>query len=238
MKIEIEKSLKIKDLGDWFKYAPPKGEEKQWVKGRSALEMAAFALSKGFPTEIKKVLKECGFSPNHNFICEPEAETRFPSDRFGIGGPRNHDLLMVSDDLIIGIEAKVSESFDKKISERRHGASDNLNMRIDAFASMLYGDKVPKNFNDLRYQLFSATIGTIIEAQQRSKSGKPIKNCLMLVVVFSGKGVKAENNYSDKVKTNDADYIEFCRSLGLPDNGGRIEIEGINCWIKKITVRI
>lgn len=233
MKIEIEKTLKIKSLGDWFNYAPPKGEEKQWEKGRSALEMASFALSDKFCPEIEKVLKDCGMKCKQNFVCEPEAETYFPSDRFGIRGPRNHDLLMHSDDLVIGIEAKFSETFDKEISDRMEGASDNLKKRIRAFSNMLYGDKEPENFKELRYQLFSATVGTIIEAQQRS-----IKNCIMLVVVFVGKGVKEDKNYQNKVVTNDKDYIEFCRSLGIPDVGGKIVVENINCWIKKIKVTI
>lgn len=231
MSITIKKTVKITNLGDWFKYASPKGEEKQWKKGRSALEMASFALSDDFEAQIRNVLSDCGINGNVNLTCEPEAETRFPSKVYGTGGPRNHDLLITSENIVVGVEAKVSEPFDKKISERKKNASNNLLKRIEGFADLLYGERRPDNFDDLRYQLFSATVGTIIEANNRN-----VDNAIMLVIVFEGNGVDKEKDYKKNVEQNDDDYKKFCQSLGLSENGGVINVSGTKCWIKKIKV--
>ena len=44
MKITISKTVKITSLEQWFNCAPPKGGAIQWKPGRSAQEMARFAL--------------------------------------------------------------------------------------------------------------------------------------------------------------------------------------------------
>ena len=236
MKINIQKTTEISSLDQWFNVAPPEGGSKQWKVGRSALEMARFALSKEFPAIIERILKECGLKDT-SFTCEPEALTSFEHG-MGTGGPRHHDLLMIGNNTVIGIEAKVSESFDRRIEEKRKDASDNMNLRLDSCLQYLYDNK-PVNAEHLYYQLFSATIGSIIAA--KSQKDKNIKNVISLVVVFVG-NVDKEDGYDDHIRENDEAFKDFCESFGLDENGGKLpaipKAPGVNCWIKKIKVHI
>ena len=233
MKINIKKTVEIQTLDQWFHVAPPEGGSKQWKVGRSALEMARFALSKEFPTVIEKVLKKCGLKEG-GFICEPEALTSFESG-MGTGGPRHHDLLMIGNKTLIGIEAKVSEPFDKRIEDKRKGATGNMNLRLDSCLHYLYKN-IPDNAEQMYYQLFSATIGSIIAAKQ-----KGITNVISLFVVFVD-NVEKEDGYDDHVSENDNAFKDFCKSFGLDENGGKIpeipNAPGINCWIKKLKVHL
>lgn len=98
---------------NWEASWKPK-EETQWKDGRSSKEFAKFASNECFfPKLISQVLTSCGIA-EQNFECTPEAESSLGIG-FRKGGCRNHDLLMEGDeDCIIGVEAKVSESFDNK----------------------------------------------------------------------------------------------------------------------------
>ena len=182
MKIKISKNVGISSLEQWFNIAPPKGEAAQWKPGRSAQEMARFALSDRFPEFINSVLTEYGIKEN-SFNCEPEAETPFEKG-MGTNGPRNHVLLMIGKNTVVGIEAKVSETFDKQIKDKRVGTSENMNTRLDSCLDYIYKER-PENAEDLYYQLFSATIGTVIEAKKHN-----YKNAIALFVVFVGEVAK------------------------------------------------
>ena len=234
MKISITKKVEIDSPTQWFHVAPPEGGTKQWKVGRSAFEMARFALSKEFPEIIKEVLSECGLSET-GFTCEPEKTTSFEKS-MGTGGPRHHDLLMIGDgDTIIGIEAKVSESFDKRIEEKRKGAKENMNLRLNSCLDYLYETR-PKNAERLYYQLLSATIGSIIEAKNLNKH-----NVISLIIVFEGE-VDKEKDYDQHVKDNEDAFKDFCSTFNLDEKGGKLpdipKAPGINCWIKKIKVNI
>ena len=226
----------ITSVEEWFNAAPPKGEKTQWKVGRSAMEMARFAVSDDFSKFISTVSKWAKIDDT-NYDCEPEAKTTF-NKGMGSGGPRNHDLLMVGDSSVIGIEAKVSESFDKQISEKRIGATDNMHTRLDSCLSFLYGEKLPNNAEQMYYQLFSATIGTIIEAQRRGK-----KKAVVLFLTFTG-NVSKESDYNDKVAINEKAFMAFCNSLGLGEEGGKLNfIPGlgdnqIDCFVKSVKVEI
>lgn len=237
MKINISKTIKIEDLSDWFCAAPPKGEEKQWKDGRSAKEMARFATSKDFPCLINNVLKKCGLK-TQDFECEPEALTSFPPETMGTSGPRNHDLLMIGKDCVIGIEAKVSESFDEKISKKRCQATENMAKRLNGAIQYVYGENTPEGVEDMHYQLFSATIGTIEEAKKHGK-----ENAITLVIVFKGDACEATDpNYGNNVKANNEAFKKFYDSVhevNAPD--GPINVasaDGINCWLKKVEVTV
>lgn len=236
MKVIIRKQ--IKNLEQWFRIAPPKGRAKQWKKGRSALEMARFTLSKDFPKIIDTIIEEYGLGEK-NFDCEPEATTGFEKG-MGKGGSRNHDLLMIGKDTVIGIEAKVSEPFDKKIKDIRKEAKEKKNenkiLRLDSCLEYLYGEKVPENAEDLYYQLFSATIGSVIEAKKLKK-----KNVISLFVVFTG-NIDADEEYEKKIQENDKAFKDFCSTLNIGDTGGKIPFipnaPDINCWVKKLIINI
>jgi len=233
MKITITKKVRITSLEQWFNVAPPKGESSQWKPGRSAQEMARFALSDRFPELIEVVLSEYGIKED-SFVCEPEAETPFEKG-MGTSGPRNHDLLMIGKNTVVGIEAKVSESFDKQIKDKRIGASDNMNTRLDKCLEFVYKEQ-PADVEDLYYQLFSATIGTVIEAKKNH-----CNNAIAIFIVFVGEVAK-ENKYEDHVKANNEAFAAFCQTLGLEEKGGRLPelpgAPGVNVWIKKVEVNI
>lgn len=226
----------ITTVDEWFKAAPPKGEKTQWKEGRSAMEMARFAVSKEFPAFILRLTKWAGIDDQY-YKCEPEAKTSFEKG-MGISGPRNHDLLMVGDNSIIGVEAKVSESFDKTLQEKKVGASANMLTRLTKCKEYLFGDNIPSDADELYYQLFSATIGTIIEAKRRHKN-----TAVALFVTFKGK-VSKEPNYSDNVKINNDAFVKFCAALGLGPEGGKLKYipglgeDQIDCFIKKVDVNI
>ena len=106
MEITITKAHEIKTTGDWYDYAPPQSC-KHWKDGRSAKLLAEYALSENFKQDISKILKECNLRIPKKLYGEPEAITNFPSSGTG----RHHDLLIDGDEIIIAIEAKVSELF-------------------------------------------------------------------------------------------------------------------------------
>lgn len=234
MKIIIrKKEEEIDSLEKWYKYAGPKANDKHWQLGRSALEFAKFALSGDFTKFTESLLSNYNIRED-SFICEPEALTPFEKG-MGSGGPRNHDFLMVGKNTVVGIEAKVSESFDKRIKSKRKAGGDNMKTRLNACLDFMH-KKWPENAEDLHYQLYSATIGTILEAKKRGLS-----NAVVLFVVFVG-DVAKERDYDKRIKDNQDAFVEFCKNFNLDEHGGCIqEIPGapsINVVIKKVEVNI
>ena len=53
--------------------------------------------------------------------------------------------------------------------------------------------------------------------------------------VFEGE-IDKEKSYEEKVEKNNKDFSEFCKAIGAQD--GKTNIDGIECWIKKVTVNI
>lgn len=204
MSITIKKSITITDETDWFIVAPPKGKEKQWKDGYSAKELAKFVTAdkENFNKLIKSIVKKSfGSKISASFCGEPEAETKLPPK--GSRGPRNHDLLLYNKDLVIGIEAKVNEPFgNRSILEEYEDAQKNKRQhminRIDWLKQTILPVPQKKEANHLKYQLFTATAGTLLEAYRRK-----VKQCIVLVLSF-----KYENNESN-TDNNDSfkDYV-------------------------------
>lgn len=130
MRTIIHKDVTIKTIDDWKAVAPPKDPVHQWKDGRSAKELARFALSEEFNNVLSEVLDSLGIR-NQNFEAEPEAETYFRSNLVNMGtrGPRNHDLLLIGSDCVIGIEAKVSESFGETIKKEWENSQKGENKK-------------------------------------------------------------------------------------------------------------
>ena len=88
------------------------------------------------------------------------------------------------------------------------------------------------------YQLFSATIGTILEAKRNNK-----KKAVALFLTFTG-NVAKESKYEDNVAINNAAFELFCSKLGLGPEGGKLKnVPGLNgepieCYVKKVNVEI
>jgi hypothetical protein len=248
MKLTIEKSNTINSVETWFRIAPPEGGISQWVDGRSAKEFARYMLNEDgkMPSDIEKYIKAIGWK-NSSCICYPEMVTDFPNE-FGTGCGRHHDALMVSNDWLIGVEAKVSESFDATIKDwleagtknKDHGA--NRKKRICESLKLITGKEYTEDelnletIQNLRYQLISATVGTILEAKNNEKG----KACL-LVIEFGG-DVRKEKDFDDKVSDNAEAFERYLEFLGVSDKSDfdmNIKIgEDLTLWIKKIHIDI
>ncbi|MBR5654122.1 MAG: hypothetical protein IKX22_08565 [Prevotella sp.] len=238
MKTEFVKNNKIKTFKDWEKYAAPKGKDRQWVKGRSAWHMADFAINQNniFNGVITEILKECGIEIQ-DFHCEPEA-TAGLGKGMKTGGPRNHDLLMVgTKNCVIGVEAKVSETFDLNFIDVYKEQGGNNNTRAFALKEFLTPGN---NVDEIGYQLFTATRGAMISAM---KAG--YRNAILLIIVFVGeitlnRGETTES-YDKVIKKNDEDFCKFLNNIGANDQGmiqRKIEGEDFFCWVKKIKISI
>ena len=218
---------------NWEASWKPK-KETQWKDGRSSKEFAKFASNECFFAKlISQVLTSCGIT-EQDFTCTPEYESSLGKG-FGSGGCRNHDLLMEGDeDCIIGVEAKVSESFDEdmeKILDKQKKKYNDNETKTRAYKLRRYLVKEDnQDVDKIGYQLFTATRATINSAIDNKK-----KKCIVLVIVFEGE-IDKGNQYEEMVAKNNKDFVEFCKAVGVQD--GKIKIDGIECWIKKVSVNI
>lgn len=241
MKTEFIKNNEIiVTIHDWKRHASPKGKDKHWVVGRSAYSMADFAIkhNEKFKEVVSRILKECELQ-EQDFKCEPEA-TAGLGRGMKRGGPRNHDLLMLGKNCVIGIEAKVSETFDANwgdVQKEQREKQGNDNIRALALKEFLTPDK---NVDDIGYQLFTATRGTMVSAM---KAG--YKNAILLIIVFEGDITlnegEADKKYKNTVNKNNEDFCNFLSAINA-DGSGKIQRkigrETINCWIKKVKIKI
>jgi len=248
MNLSIEKTNTITSIETWYNVAPPEGGANQWVDGRSAKEFAKYMLSESgkMPSAIADFIQSIGWK-TLECICIPESVTEFPKS-FGSGSGRHHDALLISNDWIIGVEAKVSESFDHRIQEwleaglKNSDNGTNRKNRICQSLKLITGrdysanDLASDQILNLRYQLISATVGTIIEAKKRK-----LHNACLLVLEFGGK-VRKERNYDGKIESNATDfdnYLDFLRISEKTDKERKIQVdESLTLWIKKIRINI
>ncbi|MCI6666786.1 MAG: hypothetical protein MSH12_01365 [Romboutsia timonensis] len=231
-KLELKKNKKrINSVDDWKEFAPPKNPNVQWKDGRSAKELAKYIINgNGYiPKEIEDILLDLGCNTNSIFYGEPEAITSLA----GRGGGRNHDLLLVQEnEVVVGIEAKSDESLGSIVyKELFEGVSDNKFTRINSLYNDIYGYDLYKNM-DIRYQLLTATVGILKEAQ-KFKASKAVLIILTL---------KKENCYDlRRVKSNIQDVNIFINSLGSPLKNGQYNLPGypnIDFYIKHIELDI
>ena len=150
-------------------------------------------------------------------------------------GPRNHDLLMLGKDCVIGIEAKVSELFDEDIAKRLNIPKGNRSKRAKRLIEFLMPDKTQDEVSGIGYQLFTATRGTMCAALEHG-----VEKCIMLVITFKG-NVEKEKNYDANCEKNTKDIANFLKATGADGNGRIVrDISGkdISCWIKHIDVTV
>jgi hypothetical protein len=219
----------IASIDDWFVRAAPKGKEKHWQAGRSAMEAARAWLEGGgveFPTEVHAALAgHADFGPVLSWDAEPEARLKF--DSFA-GETRNCDLAVVARDSVgpylLAVEAKADESFGETVSaalaaavdRRIKNARSNGIARIEALACMLLRPRAEKlaKAGELRYQLLTACAGALAEADRLR-----VSRAVMLVHEFvTPGGPDKESATSDtKLKRNGADLARFVgRVAGQP----------------------
>jgi hypothetical protein len=180
----------ITSLETWRAYGGPKDPDKQWVELRSAYELArawcgdgnAVAAPADFLALLTTHPRLDGLELNEGYA---ELRTKLRGER---GGERNHDLLLVgrtqTEKVVLGVEGKADESFDKTLAERWEEARrtteekkkpTNWPKRLSRLAPALLGVEATMpdgtlnpSITQVPYQLLSALAGTLIEADDRN----------------------------------------------------------------------
>lgn len=229
MSLSIKKGdCYIRDLDEWIKFASPKGKGKQWVDKRSAKEFARYMLSnnKNLPIEVDGALKD--LTDCSEFVLYPECLTSFYKYGMGQRGPRNHDGLLIGDDIVVGIEAKSDERFDAKYLSQY----DSSKQRYSQISKHIFGDG-PENHTNIRYQLVSASMGTMIEALERK-----CEKAVLLIISFISK----EKTNPKNIRKSKEDLLHFINSLKKGEQGDFItpfsEKNKIKFFIKCIDINL
>lgn len=218
MNVIIKKSTKITNETEWFLVAPPKKGIKQWKDGHSAKELAKYATSNGnLQKLLQSIFEEIDFKTKGSFVGIPEAVTKLPKK----GEGRNHDLLLFNKDIVIGIEAKVNEDFGKKINEENEKASENKQARIEELKRIVFQKSSAQNVDELRYQLLTATAGTLLEAFEKDK-----KKCVFLVLSFHKFNEKANSENKAAFKT----FVEIVCGENKKTQIFTVKGKEITCW--------
>ncbi|MBC8384172.1 MAG: hypothetical protein H8E57_01480 [Candidatus Cloacimonetes bacterium] len=170
MKYQDSKGNAINNLIEWEKYfLKSDSKKKHWKDGRSAKSIAEFMINKNGIKIITDIVSNI-LSEKVTFSkAIPEFEVKF--DNYGKG--REHDLgLFGKTDsnkrVFVGVEAKVDESFNEKISDiyikakskELNGESTNAPKRIEKLIQRNFNNITPDKFN-LRYQCLYSTVGTL-----------------------------------------------------------------------------
>ena len=220
----------IHTVEDWFRIAPPKMGASQWVDGRSAKELAKYIVaSKGnVPDEIDKIIP-AELQGDGKFDWFAEKITDF-DESFGSGEGRHHDMVMMNDLVVVGIEAKADEPLDKPVGAWVNG--DNRTKRINAMCNLIFGrDYKPEIDDKLRYQLFSGLAGLLVEARNND-----IESAIFVILT-----IKVKGHYDDKnIERNENDIAKFLsqKELEYDKKTGRIRSYSKvkNIYIKHITI--
>lgn len=177
--------------------------DKHWRTGFSARSLAyAWESAKDFPPEIQDLFTHSE-RPFHNvelLLAIPEHKVLMPTSS---GHPSQNDLFVLAKDssnglMAITVEGKVSESFDKNLSEWNAQGSPGKEKRL-AFIKDTLGlaDEIPAR---IRYQLLHRTASAILEAKRFTA-----RSAIMIVHSFS-----QSNLWFD-------DYQAFLKIFGVVD---------------------
>lgn len=211
----------ITSFETWHEYGGPKDPEKQWVELRSAYELARAWCGEGdavaAPADFLALLETHPRLAGLQLIeGHAELKTGLRGER---GGERNHDLLLVgrthTETVVIGIEGKADESFDKTLAERWEEARKTIEEkkertnwpeRLARLAPALLGVEARMNDGTLNpaiaqvpYQLLSALAGTLIEAEDREAT----------LAVFVAHTFRTTKTRDWLIETNKAAFAEF-----------------------------
>ncbi len=210
----------------WYKNCPPKKGKLQWCDGRSAKELAKY-MTHQFPTvpkEIEDAIKPL-VSMDSQFDWDAEHVTALP----GKGEGRNHDAILFNNDIIVTIEAKADEPLGNLIKEEMQNASINKLGRITALLSLVFKDGFTK-YQNLRYQLLTASAGTILEAQNQN-----VNKAVLLVLVFKTNGRVTE----EKLTVNHEDIKAFLNATNASEENGLMIIPNktkVKLYFKEIVI--
>jgi len=208
----------ITSVDDWFRLAPPKGKEKQWVDGRSAKELArAWFPREGepvIPKELLAALASCKDIGAVKFDQGwPECTVALDDYR---GETRNADLLLTgvgsNGPLVVSVEAKADEELGPTLAKQlAHASSPDSKIpdRLDNLCQALFArpyDTEPR-LDHLRYQLLTGSVGALMSAAEQQCSA-----AVFLVHEFIGTATDDE-----KLRRNEADINTFLSTFSGGD---------------------
>ena len=216
----------IVDHESWKRVCPPKKGDKQWRDGRSAKEFAKYITEAlpSVPKEMETALQTIVAS-NAQFDWDAEYVTALP----GEGEGRNHDGILYNKDIVATIEAKADETLGGLVKEELKDASVNKLYRISKLLDCLF-DGGFKGYKELRYQLLTASVGTILEAEK-----KGVDTAVMFVLVFKTNGDVTQQKLDD----NHQDIVNFLNAAKAYDENGFKVIPNkskIKLYFKEIVV--
>jgi hypothetical protein len=223
----------IRTLDAWLDHAGPEKGLAQWRDGYSAKEQAKVWLATGGPAVPAEWWDAIGpFAGDADaVIAWPEHETRL--DRFARA--RQHDLLaelrrdgeVVA---VVGVEAKACEPFDGLVGDRGPVAPPSKQRpRCNLLARALFGRPVfdeedgtvlDEGLAGHGYQLWTAAVGSILEAQARGLS-----EAVLVIHQFRpadpavGYGEDDTRDWPSSLAENQAAVERFVRAL--ESAGGR-----------------
>ena len=206
----------VRTLEDWFRLAPPKDGLSQWIDGRSAKESAKAWLDDegGMPREIAALLSShADISPLTVERVEPECLLAFDEHR----GPRNADIAMWAHDangpVAITVEAKADEPFDRVVADVFDASLETLLgtpnskalTRLIDLTRCLFGARAgdEARVSELRYQLLTATAGTLALA----KSMNAARGVVVVHEMISASCTQA------KLDANHKDLVRFINRI-------------------------
>lgn len=198
---------------------PHLGKPTHWKQGRSAKAVAdSWFQANDLPPKVRAVLEQ---APEFRGAELVDAWLERCTDLGdGRGTASQTDLLAVvalKDELeVIGVEAKVTESFGPFVSEWLGERGEGKTKRLQGLCDLLGLD--PANVGHLRYQLFHRTAAAILEARRYRAS-----KAAMLVHSFCPDA------------TGLADYIAFFEAVGVNGVGrdrlgGPVTLGGLEFW--------
>lgn len=203
-------------------YIPTKGTEswqelladpeKHWRSGYSAKTLAhCWEDNKGFPKEIEFTFEKSKLRPEI-LLAIPEFKVNLDTAK----RPSQNDIFVLSKDndglIVIMIEGKVEEPFDKTIEEWEKQGSEGKKQRFDYLLEQLQLDK-NVNYDLYYYQLFHRTVSAVKTAK---KFGA--KKAIMIVHSFSQthSHFEAYKKFAELFKIDDnikPNKIFYCKQI-------------------------
>lgn len=217
----------IVDLESWFEHAPPEKAAVQWQSGYSAKEQAKAWLRMGsprMPDELWHSLSELVGDADEVY-GRPEHKTLLDN----YARARQHDLFAClrydgKTRSAVGIEAKACEGFDGTVGDRAAAvAPSRRRARCNLLARALFGrevldeasgDVLDPELAGHGYQLWTAAVGTIIEAQARD-----LDRAVLVIQQFRPRDLAAakaagdSRDWSTALAANEAAFSAFASAL-------------------------
>jgi hypothetical protein len=196
--------VEIVDLDSWFRHAPPEKRDVQWRDGYSAKEQAKAWLRAGAPAVPDELWSAIAPGEVDEIYGRPEHRTKL--DMYPRA--RQHDLFACArrdgiTRLVVGIEAKACEDFGGIVADRAASSqASNKRARCNLLARALFGKEVfaeetgdilDEGLSRHGYQLWTAAVGIIIEAQQRG-----VDDAVLVVQQFVPRDLKSGYRSADK----------------------------------------